>query len=65
MPKGAFKALQAARVRGVELRISRVASKPPHPGRAPHSGRPSRTSAHRAKAKRLGGRKGGRKASHR
>jgi ATP-dependent RNA helicase DeaD len=42
MPNEIFKTLQAVKVRGVELRISRVASKPAGSTRPPRSDRPSR-----------------------
>jgi ATP-dependent RNA helicase DeaD len=39
MPKEIFRSLKKVRVRGTELRISRVDSKPPRPERAPRSAR--------------------------
>jgi ATP-dependent RNA helicase DeaD len=62
MPAETFRDLQAARVRGVELRISRVASKPPRPQRGTRSGQASRASKQR-EAHRLSGRKGGHRVS--
>jgi ATP-dependent RNA helicase DeaD len=41
MPKEIFRSLKKVRVRGTELRISRVESKPPRPEGAPRGARPS------------------------
>jgi ATP-dependent RNA helicase DeaD len=49
MPKEIFRSLQKVRVRGVELRISRVDSRPPRSERAPRGARPpAREGAHKA-----------------
>jgi hypothetical protein len=59
MPKEIFRSLQKVRVRGTELRISRVDSRPPRSERAPRGPRPPpREGAHKAgRASRDGARK--------
>jgi ATP-dependent RNA helicase DeaD len=43
MPKEIFKGLKKVRIRGAELRITRVDSKPPRPERTGHHTRPPRS----------------------
>jgi ATP-dependent RNA helicase DeaD len=47
MPKEIFRSLKKVRVRGTELRISRVDSKPPRPERTPDAARRPHPGAHR------------------
>jgi len=59
MPKEIFRSLKKVRVRGNELRISRVDSKPPRPERTgAHPPRPERTGAHPPRPERAGPHKG-------
>ncbi len=52
MPSEIFDNLQAVRVRGAELRISRTHSKPESSERPPHAGRPARPPQRRSAAQR-------------